>query len=117
MYMRHSQIVSPAPSGHATDNRRIDFVSKSGVHLYVRAATTEDRQQWMVAFGEAKQKEPTPALTPQAELGGVEQFVKSKMADLHRTCQTLVQHVGVIRAACTVSSPPQVQVSGWAIHV
>ena len=49
--------------GHATDNRRIDFVSKSGVHLYVRASTPEDRQQWMLALGEAKQAYNTPLCT------------------------------------------------------
>ena len=106
--------MSPPTQGHATDNRRIDCVSKSGVCLYVRASTPEDRQQWMVALGEAKQKEPMTPLTPQLEQNGVEEFVKSKMTDLHRTCQLLVQHVGVIKGACMNSHPlPQVQVTEW----
>ena len=49
---------------------------------------------------------------PQVELDDVEQFVKSKMAVLHRTCQMLVQQVGVIKGACAgISAVPQVQVS------
>jgi len=39
---------------HATDNLRLDIVIPAEKHIYVKAASTQERQQWLVALGTAK---------------------------------------------------------------
>jgi len=39
---------------HSTDNLRLDIVIPGEQHIYVRAATTGEKQQWLVALGSAK---------------------------------------------------------------
>lgn len=36
------------------DNTRLDLVIPGEQHLYLRAATSQERQEWLVALGTAK---------------------------------------------------------------
>lgn len=36
------------------DNTRMDLVIPGEQHMYLRAATSQERQQWLVALGTAK---------------------------------------------------------------
>lgn len=39
---------------HQIDSTRMDLVIPGEQHLYLRAATSQERQQWLVALGTAK---------------------------------------------------------------
>jgi hypothetical protein len=39
---------------HHTDASRIDLIIPGEAHFYLRAATPQDRQKWVVALGSAK---------------------------------------------------------------
>ena len=39
---------------HATDNTRLDLSIPSEAHFYVKAATAQERQEWLIALGSCK---------------------------------------------------------------
>ena len=39
---------------HATDASRLDLIIPGEAHFYVKAATPQERQQWLVALGSSK---------------------------------------------------------------
>lgn len=41
-------------SVNSLDNTRLDLVIPGEQHMYLRAATSQERQQWLVALGTAK---------------------------------------------------------------
>ena len=41
-------------SVHGTDPSRLDLIIPGEAHFYVKAATPQERQQWLVALGSAK---------------------------------------------------------------
>lgn len=41
-------------SVHPTDAARLDLIIHGEQHYYVKAATTKERQEWLVALGSAK---------------------------------------------------------------
>lgn len=42
---------------HPSDHQRMDIIMPGGRHIYLRAASTAERQQWLLALGVAKQEE------------------------------------------------------------
>ena len=40
---------------HPSDHQRMDIVMPAGRHIYLRAASMTERQQWLLALGMAKQ--------------------------------------------------------------
>ena len=40
---------------HPSDHQRMDIVMPGGRHIYLRAASTAERQQWLIALGSTKQ--------------------------------------------------------------
>lgn len=40
---------------HPSDHQRMDMVMPGGRHIYLRAASMTERQQWLLALGVAKQ--------------------------------------------------------------
>lgn len=50
---------SPIPIVHPSDHQRMDIVMPGGRHIYLRAASTAERQQWLIALGSTKQGEPS----------------------------------------------------------
>ena len=41
-------------SVHPSDNTRLDLIIPGEAHFYVKAATPQERQQWLVALGSSK---------------------------------------------------------------
>ncbi len=41
-------------SVHPTDATRLDLIIPGEAHFYVKAATPQERQQWLVALGSSK---------------------------------------------------------------
>lgn len=42
---------------HSSDHTRLDIVMPGGRHIYLKASSTVERQQWVVALGTSKQDE------------------------------------------------------------
>ena len=42
---------------HPSDHLRLDIVMPGGRHIYLKASSTVERQQWVVALGTSKQDE------------------------------------------------------------
>ncbi|CAI8021088.1 Pleckstrin homology domain-containing family A member 8 [Geodia barretti] len=91
---------------HPTDHLRFDIVMPGGRQvLYLKASSTVERQQWVVALGTSKQEEEGnigkllgPSLDQQVA-------VRSKMAELQANCQLLFSQVSNMRSAAFSPSP------------
>ncbi|KAG5900309.1 hypothetical protein JTB14_026317 [Gonioctena quinquepunctata] len=87
------------------DNTRIDLVIPGEQHLYLRAATSQERQQWLVALGSAKacvrkgkqNAEPNP------------DALKTKKSELRLYCDLLMQQVHVIKNAAQEKEQPDIE--------
>ncbi|XP_003388130.1 PREDICTED: pleckstrin homology domain-containing family A member 8-like [Amphimedon queenslandica] len=78
---------------HHKDNRRIDLVIKNGMHMYLKASSKIERQKWLVAFGSTKQED----LSLERSSLKHGDIIKSRMVDLHVSCQTLVTHIASLK--------------------
>ena len=58
-------------SVHHSDHQRMDMVMPGGRHIYLRAASMSERQQWLLSLGVAKQGGVLSDTTGNAALGGV----------------------------------------------
>lgn len=91
-------IVNPA------DNTRLDLVIPSEQHFYLKAATPQERQQWLVALGTAKasrsarQKKDSTSANPD--------MLKTKKSELRLYCDLLMQQVHTVKSAAMEKSPP-----------
>ncbi|KAL1498064.1 hypothetical protein ABEB36_008921 [Hypothenemus hampei] len=88
------------------DHTRMDLVIPGEQHMYLRAATSQERQQWLVALGTAKacvhnKKGKENIKNPDA--------LKAKKSELKLYCDLLMQQVHVIKSS--VQSPDQPQIS------
>jgi pleckstrin family protein A (phosphoinositide binding specific) protein 8 len=91
---------------HPTDHLRFDIVMPGGRQvLYLKASSTVERQQWVVALGTSKQEDEGnigkllgPSLVQQVA-------VRSKMAELQANCQLLFSQVSNMRSAASSPSP------------
>uniref|UniRef100_A0A6P7FND5 Pleckstrin homology domain-containing family A member 3-like isoform X2 n=1 Tax=Diabrotica virgifera virgifera TaxID=50390 RepID=A0A6P7FND5_DIAVI len=88
------------------DNTRMDLVIPGEQHLYLRAATSQERQKWLVALGTAKAginrneksiDEPNP------------DALKSKKSELRLYCDLLMQQVHVIKSAALHDNGPEIE--------
>lgn len=88
------------------DTTRLDLVIPGEQHLYLRAATSQERQQWLVALGSAK-----------ACIEGNENSIfdsnpdvlKSKKSELRLYCDLLMQQVHVIKSAAQEQNGPEIE--------
>ncbi len=55
---------------HATDATRLDLIIPGEAHFYVKAATPQERQQWLVALGTSKAGLGPPNGVPRQISGG-----------------------------------------------
>ncbi|XP_060527737.1 pleckstrin homology domain-containing family A member 3-like [Cylas formicarius] len=78
----------------SVDHTRMDLVIPGEQHMYLRAATSQDRQQWLVALGTAKACVQTKAVK---ENGETPDTLKSKKSELKLYCDLLMQQVHVIK--------------------
>ncbi|XP_068897905.1 pleckstrin homology domain-containing family A member 3-like isoform X2 [Tenebrio molitor] len=89
------------------DSTRLDLVIPGEQHMYLRAATSQERQQWLVALGSAKAcvhkrtrndpSEPNP------------DALKTKKSELRLYCDLLMQQVHVIKNAASGEKGPEVE--------
>lgn len=86
---------------HQTDPKRLDLVIQSEQHFYLRAATAQERQQWLVALGSSKAAHQLNAKSgaDPALPGGVENSVRMKKSELRLYCDLLMQQVHTIKTS------------------
>ncbi|XP_014669273.1 PREDICTED: pleckstrin homology domain-containing family A member 8-like isoform X2 [Priapulus caudatus] len=93
---------------HPTDRKRLDLHVPHEQHFYLRAATAQERQQWLIGLGSAKAC--LTATVQKPELGeGQSDTVKSKKSELRLYCDLLSQQVHSIKVACTECNPPDIE--------
>lgn len=116
-----------------TDTLRLDLNLPGELHYYLRASTSQERQQWLVALGSAKACEgitketPEPG-TPSAEqaagsitfhavrpsagaIEGDKDLLKTKRSELRLYCDLLMQQVHSVKDAATQMPKPDVDVN------
>ncbi|XP_018575203.1 pleckstrin homology domain-containing family A member 3-like [Anoplophora glabripennis] len=88
------------------DNTRMDLVIPGEQHLYLRAATSQERQQWLVALGSAK------ACVHQKGKQLVESnpdALKTKKSELRLYCDLLMQQVHVVKTSAQAEDGPEIE--------
>ncbi|CAG9860466.1 unnamed protein product, partial [Phyllotreta striolata] len=87
------------------DTTRMDLVIPGEQHLYLRAATSQERQQWLVALGSAKAciegKEKLFESNPDT--------LKSKKCELRLYCDLLMQQVHIIKSSTQDQNRPNIE--------
>ncbi|KAL3267709.1 hypothetical protein HHI36_006840 [Cryptolaemus montrouzieri] len=87
------------------DNTRMDLVIPGEQHMYLRAATSQERQQWLVALGSSKacvrNRKDIVELNPDA--------LKTKKSELRLYCDLLMQQVHLIKTASRSENGPELQ--------
>ncbi|KAK9889617.1 hypothetical protein WA026_006991 [Henosepilachna vigintioctopunctata] len=87
------------------DNTRMDLVIPGEQHMYLRAATSQERQQWLVALGTSKacvrNRKDIVELNPDA--------LKTKKSELRLYCDLLMQQVHMIKTASKNENGSQIQ--------
>ncbi|GAB6032941.1 Pleckstrin y domain-containing A member 8 [Chamberlinius hualienensis] len=87
-----------------TDITRLDLVIPAEQHFYLKAATAQERQQWLVALGSAKaslssrRRKDSAAASPDV--------LKTKKSELRLYCDLLMQQVHKVKSAATNETPP-----------
>lgn len=76
------------------DSTRMDLVIPGEQHMYLRAATSQERQQWLVALGSAKACEQNRNRKKSADNPDA---LKTKKSELRLYCDLLMQQVHVIK--------------------
>ena len=56
---------------HPTDVTRLDLIIPGEAHFYVKAATAQDRQEWLIAFGSCKAGAPSPSIPTKPPHAGI----------------------------------------------
>lgn len=89
---------------------RMDLVIPGEQHMYLRAATSQERQLWLVALGSAKacvhknRKETTDSNPDQ---------LKTKKSELRLYCDLLMQQVHTLKTAISNEDGPVVEVKNY----
>jgi len=122
-----------------TDTLRLDLNLPGELHYYLRASTSQERQQWLVALGSAKACEgitketPEPG-TPSAEqaagsitfhavrpsagaIEGDKDLLKTKRSELRLYCDLLMQQVHSVKDAATQMPKPDVDKLEESTHL
>lgn len=88
------------------DSTRMDLVIPGEQHIYLRAATSQERQQWLVALGSAKACVTT---RNRKDSDSNPDTLKSKKSELRLYCDLLMQQVHMVKTAVTQEGGPEVQ--------
>ncbi|XP_014669282.1 PREDICTED: oxysterol-binding protein homolog 1-like isoform X3 [Priapulus caudatus] len=94
---------------HPTDRKRLDLHVPHEQHFYLRAATAQERQQWLIGLGSAKACLTATVQKPELVGEGQSDTVKSKKSELRLYCDLLSQQVHSIKVACTECNPPDIE--------
>lgn len=84
------------------DNTRMDLVIPGEQHLYLRASTSQERQQWLVALGTAK----ACVQRNGKNIDSNPDALKSKKSELRLYCDLLMQQVHVIKSSAQQENGP-----------
>ncbi|CAG9817318.1 unnamed protein product [Phaedon cochleariae] len=88
------------------DNTRMDLVIPGEQHLYLRAATSLERQQWLVALGTAKACFQSKGKHNDDSIPDV---LKTKKSELRLYCDLLMQQVHVIKNSTHSDKGPDIE--------
>ncbi|XP_066154103.1 pleckstrin homology domain-containing family A member 3-like isoform X1 [Euwallacea fornicatus] len=96
------------------DHTRMDLVIPGEQHMYLKAATPQERQQWLVALGTAKacvsnrkRKENSESIETETTKGP--DTLKTKKSELKLYCDLLMQQVHVIKKSAQATDGPQIE--------
>ncbi|KAL4217070.1 Pleckstrin y domain-containing A member 8 [Mactra antiquata] len=81
-------------SVHPTDATRLDLIIPGEQHFYVKAATAQERQEWLVALGSTKAS--MVKNTDEAD-SVTNDLLKTKRSELRLYCDLLVQQIHSIK--------------------
>ncbi|KAG8300527.1 phosphatidylinositol-4-phosphate binding [Homalodisca vitripennis] len=93
---------------NSVDHTRMDLVVPGEKHMYLRAASSQERQQWLIALGSSKaclttkhRKESVVDSNPDS--------LKTKKSELRLYCDLLMQQVHMIKTAASNEKQPDLQ--------
>ncbi|KAL0272864.1 UNVERIFIED_CONTAM: hypothetical protein PYX00_005686 [Menopon gallinae] len=86
-------------SVHPTDNTRLDVIVPGEQHIYLKAASNQERQQWLVALGSTKACVTTRSRKESGDL--YPHSLKSKRSELRLYCDLLMQQVHQLKMCAT----------------
>nr|CAH0105226.1 unnamed protein product [Daphnia galeata] len=103
------------------DPLRLDVTVPGEQHFYLRASTSQERQQWLVALGSAKACEgltTKETISEQVYISIPEErdSLKSKRSELRLYCDLLMQQVHSVKDAAT-QAPPDVEKLDESTHL
>ncbi|XP_052080938.1 pleckstrin homology domain-containing family A member 8-like [Mytilus californianus] len=86
---------------HQTDHCRLDLIIPGEQHFYVRAATSQERQQWLVALGSAKAsqknaRKPDDTVVNRGDVSP--DLLRTKKSELRLYCDLLMQQVHSVKS-------------------
>ncbi|XP_044734461.1 pleckstrin homology domain-containing family A member 3-like [Chrysoperla carnea] len=90
---------------NAIDNTRMDLVIPGEQHMYLKAASSQERQKWLVALGSAKAcvRTYTDMTDPATDA------LKSKKSELRLYCDLLMQQVHMVKTEANSENGPQIE--------
>ncbi|KAK4875094.1 hypothetical protein RN001_011516 [Aquatica leii] len=97
---------------HSIDSTRLDLDIPGEQHLYLKAATPQERQGWLVALGSAKacvsrsRKDANETVSYSSELNV--DSLKSKKSELKLYCDLLMQQVHTVKTAANHENGPEI---------
>jgi len=103
-----------------TDLLRLDLHLPGELHYYLRASTSQERQQWLVALGSAKACEGITKETAEPVTGpidGERDILKTKRSELRLYCDLLMQQVHSVKDAATQMPQPDVDKLEESTHL
>ncbi|XP_046992441.1 pleckstrin homology domain-containing family A member 3-like [Schistocerca americana] len=89
------------------DNTRMDLVIPGEQHIYLRAPSSQERQQWLVALGSAKACVTTRSRKDSADSNP--DTLKTKKSELRLYCDLLMQQVHMVKTAAMKEGGPEVE--------
>jgi len=85
---------------HPTDPVRLDLKIPPESHMYLRAASSAERQQWLVALGTSKACRVDTSYEEQQQQMNSMTFLKDKMSELNTCRNIIVQQVHQLKSVC-----------------
>eukprot|EP00731_Ephydatia_muelleri_P020208 Em0012g1033a len=82
---------------HPNDPLRMDIIIPRERHLYLRAPSNSERQEWLVALGSMKQEDLSTFVSEKKRTDAL----NSKMVELHLNCQLLTSQLAAIKTSVT----------------
>lgn len=93
-------------SVHPNDNTRLDIAIPGEQHIYLRAASSQERQQWLVALGSTKACVTTRNRKESSESNP--DSLRSKRSELRLYCDLLMQQVHQVKTSATQQNGPNI---------